>query len=83
MTGREANRELRRWASSLLRKNCNDPDRALVAFCKYLLDGATHPEIFSAFVKATAAQSDPANGIEENARPYLVSLAQSMPRIVT
>ncbi|HMF13423.1 MAG TPA: hypothetical protein VKE94_13990 [Gemmataceae bacterium] len=83
MTGREANRELRRSASSLLRKNGNDPDKALVAFCNYLMDGATPPEIFSAFARAIAAHSDPANGIEEDARPYLVKLAQSMPRIVS
>ena len=41
MTGREADPELRRSANSLLRKNGNDLDKALVAYCKYLLDDAT------------------------------------------
>jgi len=45
MTGREADPELRRSANSLLRKNGNDLDKALVAYCKYLLDGVTPTEI--------------------------------------
>ena len=83
MTRSNADRELRRTANAMLRENGNDPDRALSAFCLYLLDGATPPEIFSAFVKATAAHSSPANVIEEDARPYLVKLSHSMPRVVT
>jgi len=83
MTRSNADRELRRTANAMLRENGNDPDRALSAFCLYLLDGATPPEIFSAFVKATAAHSSPASVIEEDARPYLVKLSHSMPRVVT
>jgi len=41
MTGREADPELRRSANSLLLKNGNNLDKALVAYCKYLLDDAT------------------------------------------
>jgi len=70
MTRSNADRKVRRTANAMLRENGNDPDKALSVFCLYLLDGATPPEIFSAFVKATAAHSSPANVIEEDARPY-------------
>jgi|SRR6516165_5473066 len=35
MTGPEANGELRKLASSPLRKNCDNPDKALRAFSEY------------------------------------------------
>jgi len=83
MTRSEADRELRRAANKMLRENANDPDKALRSFCLYLLDETTPPSIFSAFAKATASHTDPDNGIEEDARPYLAKLAQQMPRVLT
>jgi hypothetical protein len=81
MTRSEADRELRRAASSMLRKGGNDPDRALTSFCLYLLDAPTG--IFSAFVRATACSTSADNGIEDDARPYLAKLSEMMPRVLT
>jgi len=83
MTGREANRELRRTATSLLRKNGNDPDKALRAFSQYLVDDATPGSISGAFVRATAAYADRDFDMEKDVRAYLVRLSNSMPNIVT
>ena len=83
MTGREANRELRRTASSLLRKNGNDPDRALRAFSQYLVDDATPGSISGAFVRATAPYADRDHDMEKDAHAYLVRLSHSLPCIET
>ena len=83
MTGREANRVLRRAASSLLRRSGNDPDRALPAFKQYLLDDATQGAILDAFIGATTAYADPGHDMFKDAHAYLVKLAHSMPRAVT
>jgi hypothetical protein len=83
MTGREANRVLRRAASSLLRRSGNDPDRALPAFKQYLLDDATQGAILDAFIGATTTYADPSHDMFKDAHAYLVKLAHSMPRAVT
>jgi len=83
MTKSDPDRELRRAAKSMLRKNWNDPDKALHSFCLYLLDEATPSGVFSAFVRAIASDTGADNGIEEDARSYLAKLSQAIPRVFT
>ena len=83
MTRSVATRELQRSASRLLRRNGNDPEKALRAFTDYLVDDATPGAISGAFIKATADYADPDHDMVKDAHAYLVKLAQSMPRILT
>jgi len=83
MTRSEARRQLQRTAGSLLRKSGNDPEKALRAFTKHLVDDATPAAIFDAFVRATAAYCDSDHDMDKDAHAYLVKLAHSMPRVVT
>src|SRR5215831_8435394 len=76
MARSEATRELQRSASRLLRRNGNDPEKALRAFTDYLVDDATPGAISGAFSKATAAYADPDHDMVKDAHAYLVKLAQ-------
>jgi hypothetical protein len=74
----DADLELRRGATKLLRRHDNDVGKALVEFCHWLF--AAPPEVFSAFLRASPGDGN--NGIEGDAKPYLEKLSQTMPRVV-
>jgi hypothetical protein len=83
MTDSEADKELRRVASKLLRENANDPDKALRPFVAYLFDqGTMSDEMLSALARAARAYADADGDMEKDALEFLVRLSQTMPRVV-
>jgi len=83
MTNSDANKELRRIASKLLRENANDPDKALRPFTMYLLDDGTSGGVLRVFIRATLPYADADHDMQKDALAFLVRLSQTMPRAVT